>query len=195
MCLVSTQNIQNGKLFPSNKIILSLSLHPWKIQVLKDLDKHASRAASIRKSHKKMFQRLKQENSQEIDHRFIKNHQAVFAQTNCLSCANCCKTTGPLFTSKDIERIARFLKIRPAEMVETYLRVDEDQDYVVKKTPCVFLGPDNDCSIYTIRPKACREYPHTDRIKQKQLFGVTLKNASICPAVYEILERIREKIT
>lgn len=46
-----------------------------------------------------------------------------------------------------------------------YLRVDEDNDKVFKSMPCPFLGEDNLCSIYDIRPKACREFPHTDRKK------------------------------
>ncbi|MEZ5067203.1 MAG: YkgJ family cysteine cluster protein [Bacteroidia bacterium] len=34
---------------------------------------------------------------------------------------------------------------------------------VLKKSPCPFLLDDNHCSIYSIRPQACREYPHTIR--------------------------------
>lgn len=29
--------------------------------------------------------------------------------------------------------------------------------------PCPLLGRDNYCAVYADRPKACREYPHTDR--------------------------------
>ncbi|MBN2746575.1 MAG: YkgJ family cysteine cluster protein, partial [Bacteroidales bacterium] len=71
------------------------------------------------------------------------------------------------------------------------LRIDEDGDYVFKTMPCPFLAPDNYCLIYDFRPKACREYPHTDRTKFLQIANLTITNSATCPAVYEILERLR----
>lgn len=65
-------------------------------------------------------------------------HEDVFAHTDCLTCANCCKTTGPLFTQSDIERISKYLKLKPQQFIETYLRVDEDKDYVLQSVPCTF---------------------------------------------------------
>ena len=118
-------------------------------------------------------------------------HEEVFACTDCLECANCCSTTGPLFTDKDIGRIARKLRIKPSEFTEKYLRIDEDKDYVLQQVPCAFLGEDNRCSIYDVRPKACREFPHTDRIKQYQILNLTQKNVAVCPAVYEIVEKLK----
>ena len=48
------------------------------------------------------------------------------------------------------------------ELIEQYLRLDEDGDYVVKTTPCPFLGSDNYCSIYDVRPSDCERFPYTD---------------------------------
>ena len=112
----------------------------------------------------------------------------------CLDCANCCTTTGPLFTDKDISRISKYLRIKPSEFVAKYLRIDEDRDYVLKSLPCTFLGTDNYCSIYNVRPKACREFPHTDRIKQHQLLKLTKKNMEVCPAVFTIIEKLRTNL-
>ena len=70
-------------------------------------------------------------------------HEEVFACTDCLKCANCCSTTGPLFTDKDIGRIAKHLRIKPSEFTEKYLRIDEDKDYVLQQVPCAFLEEDN----------------------------------------------------
>ena len=107
-------------------------------------------------------------------------HKEVFKCTDCLKCANCCKTTSPLFTDKDIIRIAKHVRLKPSKFTEKYLRIDEDRDYVLQSTPCSFLENNNYCSIYDVRPKACREYPHTDRIKQHQLLKLTeKKNACI----------------
>ena len=121
-------------------------------------------------------------------------HEEEFSRTNCLECANCCKTTGPLFTDADIVRIAKHLKVKPQKFIGDYLRVDEEGDYVLQKVPCVFLGADNYCSIYEVRPKACREYPHTDRKKFYQINDLTLKNVAICPAAYNIVEALKKRI-
>ena len=121
-------------------------------------------------------------------------HEAEFKKTDCLTCANCCKTTGPLFTDKDIERIAKYFKMKSAQFITQFLRVDEDNDYVLQSVPCTFLGADNYCSIYEVRPKACREFPHTDRKKFKQISNLTLKNVEICPAAYNIVEEMKRRI-
>lgn len=121
-------------------------------------------------------------------------HDNEFKKTNCLQCANCCKTTGPLFTSADIDRIAKHLKMKPQKFTETYLRIDEDNDWVLQGVPCTFLDADNYCSIYEVRPKACREFPHTNRKKFHQITDITLKNIPICPAVYNIVEDMKKHI-
>lgn len=151
-----------------------------------------SLATAKKKSHAKLINRLKKVDGKTLDKEVHALHEEVFEHTDCLQCANCCKTTGPLFTRKDIDRISKHLKIKPAEFEERYLRIDEDNDFVLKSVPCTFLGEDNYCSIYDVRPKACREYPHTDRDKQGQILKLTAKNARICPAVFSILERLAE---
>ena len=83
-------------------------------------------------------------------------HDEVSEKIDCLTCANCCRSLGPAIYDKDIERIAKALRIKPSEVVSSYLRIDEDGDYVFKSMPCPFLMDDNYCSIYESRPKACR---------------------------------------
>ncbi|GAB6011451.1 YkgJ family cysteine cluster protein [Viscerimonas tarda] len=117
-------------------------------------------------------------------------HEEVSEAIDCLECANCCRTLGPAIYDKDIERMSKALKMKPSAVVETYLRIDEDKDYVFKTMPCPFLLPDNYCSIYEYRPKACREYPHTGRKKFSQIYKLTVKNAETCPVAYEVLTRL-----
>jgi hypothetical protein len=143
------------------------------------------------KENQQFFKRLKKVKPKVLDKLIHPIHEEVFACTDCLECANCCKTTGPLFTDKDISRISKHLKIKPSIFTEKYLRIDEDRDYVLKSVPCTFLGEDNYCSIYDVRPKACREFPHTDRIKQHQLLKLTEKNMEVCPAVFSIIEKLK----
>ncbi len=119
-------------------------------------------------------------------------HNYAFEQVDCLSCANCCKQYSPRFKTPDIKRIARHLKMKEGSFIETYLRLDEDGDYVVKSSPCPFLGSDNYCSIYEVRPSDCQRFPYTNEdviLKRQQL---TLKNSEFCPIVYVVLERLLE---
>jgi Fe-S-cluster containining protein len=136
------------------------------------------------------IKRLKKKKKGELDSLMHELHEEAFEKINCLQCANCCTTIGPLLTQKDIERIAKFKRMKPGEFVDSFLRIDEDQDYVFKEMPCVFLGEDKYCSIYEVRPKACREYPHTDRSNQQGILSLTSKNVLICPAVAYILKEI-----
>ena len=159
-----------------------------------DLAHHMDRVKIKRKENNKFFKRLKKVKPKLLDKIIHPIHQEVFECTDCLKCANCCTTTGPLFTDKDISRIAKYLRIKPSDFVTEYLRIDEDGDYVLQSVPCTFLGEDNCCSIYEVRPKACREYPHTDRIKQYQLLKLIKKNVDVCPAVFEIVEKLKQKL-
>lgn len=146
------------------------------------------------KEHKSFFAKLKKKPPKHLDYLMQELHDQEFQRTDCLQCANCCKTTGPLFTDKDIERIAKNFKLKSTQFIDQYLRIDEDQDYVLQSVPCTFLGMDNYCSIYEVRPKACREFPHTDRKKFQQISNLTLKNVAICPAAFNIVEAMIKRI-
>ena len=124
----------------------------------------------------------------------VELHDTEFRKTDCLQCANCCKTTGPLFTNADIERISKHFKQKPQNFIAQFLKVDEDNDYVLQQVPCAFLDSENYCSIYEIRPKACREFPHTDRKKFHQIGNLTLKNVAICPAAFNIVEAMKKRV-
>ena len=159
-----------------------------------DLVKHIHFVNNKRKENSKFFKKLKNIKPKVLDKTIISVHETVFKGINCLECANCCKTTSPSFTDKDIQRISNFLKIKPSNLVDKYLALDEENDYVLKSVPCVFLNDNNECRIYKVRPKACRNYPHTNRIKQYQLLKLTQKNIEICPAVSQIIEKIKLKL-
>ena len=152
------------------------------------------RAKDTHNETKKFFKKLKKKPPKHLDTLMQELHNAEFSKTDCLTCANCCKTTGPLFTDKDVSRIAKHFKMKEQQFIETYLRVDEDNDYVLQSVPCTFLGADNYCSIYNVRPKACREFPHTDRKKFQQISNLTLKNVAICPAAFNIVEEMKKRL-
>ena len=125
------------------------------------LEKFRRESSQRSVENKKFLNRLKRVNDRELDQHFHDAHEEVFESTDCLQCANCCKTTSPIFYENDIGRLATALRIRPSEVVDRYLTIDEDRDYVLKSSPCPFLLEDNRCAVYDHRPKACREYPRS----------------------------------
>ena|SRR5579875_3002872 len=121
-------------------------------------------------------------------------HEEAFEKIDCLQCAACCKNYSPRFKTPDVKRISKYLGMRESDFIEKYLRVDEDGDFVVKSSPCPFLGSDNFCSIYEVRPSDCARFPYTNEdviIKRQQL---TLKNSTFCPITFFVLERLAEKL-
>jgi len=143
----------------------------------------------------KYFTKLRKKSPRQLDVLMQQLHNNEFAKTDCLTCANCCKTTSPIFTDKDIARIAKYLKIKEQHFITTYLQHDEDDFKVLKQAPCTFLDEtDNTCLIYNVRPKACSEYPHTNRKRFIQLTHLTLKNTEVCPAVFNIVEELKKKL-
>ncbi|WP_044403488.1 YkgJ family cysteine cluster protein [Lacinutrix sp. Hel_I_90] len=160
-------------------------------ELIKNLPKLAK---DKHKENKTFFTKLKKKPPKQLDYIMQELHEDEFKHTDCLACANCCKTTGPLFTDKDVARIAKHFKMKTQAFIDQFLRVDEDRDYVLQSVPCTFLGADNYCSIYEVRPKACAEFPHTDRKKFQQISNLTLKNVAICPAAFNIVEKMKARI-
>ncbi|NAY92993.1 YkgJ family cysteine cluster protein [Muricauda sp. JGD-17] len=158
------------------------------------LEQLSLKAGEKHAENKRFFAKLRKRPPKDLDYTMQELHNDEFERTDCLTCANCCKTTGPLFTNADIERISKHLRMKSSQFIKTYLRLDEDNDHVLQSVPCTFLGDDNYCSIYEVRPKACREYPHTDRKKFQQISNLTLKNVAICPAAFNIVEQMKRRI-
>ena len=133
---------------------------------------------------------VKLRSKKNLDELFRKEHDIAFKKRNCLDCANCCKTTSPIFRDADVKRISKHLRLKESKFIETYLKMDEDNDLVLTSSPCPFLAIDNTCGIYEHRPLACREYPHTNRKNMYQILELTAVNSQICPAVAEIIEKL-----
>ena len=116
--------------------------------------------------------------------------EEAFEKIDCLKCGNCCRNHSPRFKTPDIKRISKRLKMKESVFIETYLRLDNDGDYINRTTSCQFLGSDNYCSIYEDRPSDCARYPYTAEdvlIKRPQL---TMANTQICPIVVFVLEKL-----
>jgi len=156
----------------------------------KDLLSNWEKKSSDRQKVYKQY--LQKANKNEVLNQLPGLHEAAFSKIDCLQCANCCKNYSPRFKTPDIKRISKHLKMRESDFIESYLKVDEDGDFVVRSTPCPFLGEDNFCGIYEQRPSDCQRFPYTDEdvfFKRQQL---TLKNSTFCPITYYVLEKLIE---
>jgi len=145
---------------------------------------------SKKRARNKFFKRIKKSNPKNLDTVIHQLHDEAFKKIDCLDCANCCKTTGPLWTKRDRQKVSKHLGYEVLDFEKSYLKIDEDGDYVLQQLPCPFLIEDNKCGIYAERPSACADYPHTNRPKQKQILQLTELNSNICPAVESIVERM-----
>ncbi len=150
------------------------------------------KARQNRKKNRGFLKKLKSRNKKEIDTLAHSLHEEVFQKIDCLSCANCCKGLGPMITKTDIKRMAKYLRMKERDFEEEYIRIDEDGDHVMKSMPCPFLMDDNYCSIYEARPKACREYPHTDMDGFASKPNLHAKNTITCPAAFHVVENMRK---
>lgn len=116
----------------------------------------------------------------------------AFEKIDCMSCANCCKSSPPLIEEEDIRKISKHLGVSKKAFRKKYVLEDINGDLSFISVPCVFLEEDNSCSIYDIRPKACRRYPHMDEGKFYKLRRVHAKNVLSCPIAYEVVGKIQK---
>jgi uncharacterized protein len=141
--------------------------------------------------------------------RFLKSHdhsdrilrriaEGIQEQIDCTACANCCKTSTTAVTERDIDRLARHLRISRERFLADYTMPDEDGVLSLRFTPeagCVFLDG-NLCSVYEARPDICRHYPHLVRgsgsIASRMWSFVD--RASVCPIVYNALEAFKQEL-
>jgi len=144
----------------------------------------------------RFLRRVKQRvSSTKVDRIALELHQEAFSIINCTRCANCCRTLRIVVTDDDVPRIARHLGMAEEEFIAAYLERDEEQGrYRIKGKPCPFLGDDNRCSIYDVRPEKCRGYPFTD--KPDFVFSTIThaNNALVCPAVFYLVEQMKRRM-
>lgn len=155
-----------------------------------DLEKFQKESQSEFPSNTKLKAKMRKVKPKELDQRFSEQHELAFEEIDCLDCANCCKTTSPIFIQTDIDRLAKVFRMKSSNFIEEYLHRDEEGDFVLNSSPCPFLNKDNKCLVYDERPKACREYPHTNRKNMHGILNLSLRNTLVCPAVFKIFSEI-----
>ena len=117
---------------------------------------------------------------------------------DCLSCANCCRVATARVTERDGERLARYLRVKPARFLAEYAEESGEEGLVLKRDPktgCVFLSG-NECTVYDARPESCRKFPHvvrgTGSIASRM--WELIDRACYCPIVYNSLEAYKDEV-
>jgi uncharacterized protein len=151
------------------------------------LNNWEKKSAERQKAYKNFLQRA---DKNKVLRQLPDLHEEAFEKVDCLQCANCCKSYSPRFKTPDIKRISKHLGMKEGAFIEQYLSLDAEGDYVVKGKPCAFLGGDNKCSIYDVRPSDCERFPYTDEDVLLKRPHLTLKNSSFCPITYYVLEKL-----
>lgn len=136
---------------------------------------------------------LKMKDERTVDRAAHRLHEEAFSIIDCTQCANCCKTVSPKFRKTDIRRIAQRLGMKAADFTATHLEADEAGDLHLKTLPCPFLGTDNRCTIYEVRPRDCAEYPHTQKKGFTHHTHGLANNSLVCPAVFYIIEKMKRR--
>lgn len=158
----------------------------------KKIEEMERKASSMAPENKAFLESLLKKKPKNLDKVVHQLHKEEFEKIDCIECARCCSSLGPMIFESDISRMAAALKMKSSEFSKKYIIMDEDGDNIFKEKPCPFLCHDNLCLIYENRPKACKEYPHTDR---KRFYQVTLKtymNTFTCPAVFSIVQKLKK---
>ena len=119
----------------------------------------------------------------------------VWQETDCLSCANCCRKMTPTFTDKDVRRIARHLGMTQDDFRARWLYRDRKGDWMNRSQPCQFLDTKtNMCGIYEVRPADCAGFPHLTRRPMTDYMQWHRQNLQYCPATYRMVEKLKARV-
>lgn len=130
-----------------------------------------------------------------LDDYAIEADAEVWAETNCLRCANCCRTMSPVFTASDIKRIATHLRMSVPAFREKWLYKTNSGVWMNQSQPCQFLNLDtNKCTVYAVRPADCAGFPHLTKRRMVDYMHVHKQNLDYCPATVKLIEKIEERV-
>jgi Fe-S-cluster containining protein len=117
---------------------------------------------------------------------------------DCTQCANCCQVATVTVNQRDIERLARWLRIAPAKFLAGYTVESEEEGRILRRTAeagCVFLDGKS-CTVYEARPETCQRFPHVVRGSGSiaSRMWQFIDRACYCPIVYNSLEAFKEEL-
>lgn len=158
-----------------------------------------SRVAKKKERENIRFRTFLKINAEEkdLDERFLRLHNELFAEYDCSRCRNCCKMFHGIIPAGDIEQDAEKLNITKEQFMDFFLESeaaeDEPDKYRTKHMPCDFLQEDGDCKLGDCKPENCVKYPYTNQPNRLESLYSVLDAVEVCPVAFEILERLKEE--
>ena len=124
--------------------------------------------------------------------------QGIEDQIDCTTCANCCRVATARVSERDVEHLARFLRIARADFLRDYTEQSQEEGTILRRseeTGCVFLDG-NTCTVYEARPETCEKFPHVVRGSGSiaSRMWQFVDRACYCPIVYNTLEAFKQQL-
>jgi Fe-S-cluster containining protein len=105
----------------------------------------------------------------------------------CTQCGNCCRNHGDYayvyLTEPELKAIPAYLGLTRRQFLARYCTKEDGSWYSLRmdEPACPFLGEDNRCGIYQVRPKQCATWPFwEENLKQRTWEGPV---KACCPGI------------
>src|SRR3954452_2990124 len=59
--------------------------------------------------------------------------EGVEEQIDCLQCANCCRVATAKVTERDVERLAKYLHVKPSRFMAEYVETSDEEGLILKR--------------------------------------------------------------
>jgi Fe-S-cluster containining protein len=124
--------------------------------------------------------------------------EGIENEIDCTQCANCCRVATVKLTPRDVERLAKALRISREKFLAQYAMDSEEEGIILRRdeaTGCIFLNG-NECTVYDDRPDICQRFPHLVRGQGSiaSRMWEMIDRACYCPIVYNSLEAFKEEL-
>ncbi|PWT75129.1 MAG: zinc/iron-chelating domain-containing protein [Bacteroidetes bacterium] len=149
-----------------------------------------------KKRMKLFLSKLEKNPPRGLDQMVVQADRLAWAHTDCLHCANCCKTMSPTYTRSDVQRISKFLGMTQSAFRKKWLYKDKSGDWLNVNQPCQFLDLEtNMCRIYEVRPRDCAGFPHHTKKKMVDYMHVYKQNLEYCPATHRLVKNLMDRLS
>ena len=132
--------------------------------------------------------------NKQLDAVVAQTTEEVWAQIDCTTCGNCCKTLQIMVDNRDIKRLAAKLGVSVRQFSQQYVGIADDQSKYFLSTPCVFLSADNRCTVYEDRPQACRDFPYVHEHNFRSRTLSMIDNTATCPIVFNVWQQLKGRV-
>lgn len=137
---------------------------------------------------------LKAQDADKVDRIVHELHDYYTEHIDCTQCGNCCRHLRPGVSDAEIRRLAAIDNISPDDFSVRYIEQDKLENIkYLKDTPCKYLK-NKQCTVYSDRPEACREYPYTHKPDLVFRTITMINNYGVCPIVFNLIESLKQRL-